>query len=151
MKCATLSALVAVSLMSTASAEQFVYPAKGQSPDLQRKDEAECYAWAVQHTGFDPANPQRVAAAPAPTTPTGVTPGAGVRGAAGGAVVGAITGDAGKGAATGAIAGRVISRARNKARTQSAEQQQQAQLQQQQESFGRARAACLEGRGYSLK
>src|SRR4029450_12600813 len=32
----------------------FVYPAKGQSADKQKKDEKECYAWAKDQTGFDP-------------------------------------------------------------------------------------------------
>ena len=38
-------------------AQQIVYPAKGQTPDQQKKDESECYTWAVQQTGFDPAKP----------------------------------------------------------------------------------------------
>ena len=31
------------------------YPAKGQSADKQKKDQAECYAWSKEQTGFDPA------------------------------------------------------------------------------------------------
>ena len=37
------------------------------------------------------------------------------------------------------------------AKGQSPQQQQQAATQQQQAAFGRARAACLEGRGYTVK
>ena len=45
-------------LIAEASAQQFVYPAKGQSPEKQKSDEAACYSWAVQQTGFDPAKAQ---------------------------------------------------------------------------------------------
>ena len=43
-----------------------VYPAKGQTPEQQAKDEQECYAWAQQQTGVDPtakANTDSAAAA----------------------------------------------------------------------------------------
>ena len=83
-------------LIADAGAQQFVYPAKGQSPNQQKKDESACHSWAIQQTGFDPAKPPP-AAAPAtlPTTASGTTPGAGARGAARGAIVGeAVSGDA---------------------------------------------------------
>lgn len=140
-------------LAGGAIAQQFVYPAKGQSPEQQKSDEAACYQWAVQQTGFDPAKAPPPAAAPKPpTTATGTTPGAGVRGAARGAVVGEIVGDnAGAGAAAGAVAARGQSRRQNTAQAQ--QQQQSAQQQQsgQQATFAKARAACLEGRGYTVK
>jgi hypothetical protein len=133
-------------------AQQFVYPAKGQSPEQQKSDEAACYGWAVQQTGFDPANPPpQQPAAKAPTTATGTTPGAGLRGAARGAIVGEIVGgDAGAGAAAGAVAARGQSRRQNRDASQQANQQQQSALQQQ-AAFGKARAACLEGKGYTVK
>ena len=140
--------------MSGAQAQQFVYPAKGQSPEQQKKDEYECHQWAVNQTGVDPTKPQQqAAAAPTPpTTATGTTPGAGARGAARGAVVGEIVGgDAGAGAAAGAVAGRSQSRRQNAATQQQAQQQQQQATGAQQASYGKARAACLEGRGYSVK
>lgn len=134
-------------------AQQIVYPAKGQSPQQQQKDESECHAWAVKNTGIDPSRP--VAAAPAPTAPTtatGVSPGAGVRGAARGAVVGEIVADdAGAGAAVGAIAARGQSRRQNASAQQQAQAQQQAATSQQQATYARARGACLEGRGYTVK
>ena len=140
-------------LVTGASAQQFVYPAKGQTPDQQKKDEAECYQWAVKQTGFDPAKAPPPSAAPAPaTTATGVTPGAGVRGAARGAVVGEVVGgDAGAGAAAGAAAARAQSRRQNAAQQQQASQQQQQAQSGQQATFAKARAACLEGRGYTVK
>lgn len=145
-------ALTAV-LLADASAQQYVYPAKGQSPDKQKSDEAACYSWAVKQSGFDPAKPppQQAAATP-PTTASGTTPGAGVRGAARGAVVGEVLGDdAGTGAAAGAAAARGQSRRQNAATAQQGQQQQQAAAQQQQAAFSKARAACLEGRGYTVK
>jgi hypothetical protein len=142
----TVVAATAAFAANAALAQQFVYPAKGQSAEQQKKDEGQCHAWAVQQTGFDPAK----AAPPAapPTTATGTTPGAGVRGAARGAVVGEIVGDnAGAGAAAGAAAGRAQSRRQNQAQAQQSQQAQSAQ----QGAYAKARAACLEGRGYSVK
>ena len=144
---------LAAALIAEAGAQQFVYPAKGQSPEKQKSDEAACYSWAVKQSGFDPARPppQQQAATP-PTTATGTTPGAGLRGAARGAVVGEIVGgDAGAGAAAGAVAARGQSRRQNAAAAKQGQQQQQAATQQQQATFGKARAACLEGRGYTVK
>ena len=86
-----VSALIAgsVLLATAASAQQYVYPAKGQSADKQKKDEYECHQWAVNQTGFDPTKaPPPAAAAPPPTT--GASRGSGARGAARGAVVGEI-------------------------------------------------------------
>jgi len=140
----TLLAL-AMALGAPAGAQQYVYPAKGQTPEKQKGDEAACYSWAVQQTGFDPAKPPPSAAAP--TTATGTQPGAGARGAAKGAVVGGIMGDAGTGAAVGAVAGRSQSRRQNSATAQ----QQSAATQQQQTAFAKARGACLEGKGYTVK
>ena len=140
-------------LIPAAIAQQYVYPAKGQSPQQQKSDEAACRSWAIQQSGYDPAKPPpQQAVATQPTTATGTTPGAGLRGAARGAVVGEIVGgDASTGAAVGAAAARGQSRRQNAAASQQAQQQQQAATQQQQAAFGRARAACLEGRGYTVK
>jgi hypothetical protein len=143
---------IAAMFASSASAQQFVYPAKGQSPQQQKKDEGECHVWAAQQSKYDPTKPpQQTAAAGPPTTATGTTPGAGVRGAARGAVVGGMMGDAGAGAAAGAVAARGQSRRQNAAHSQ---QQQQAGAQQNQagmDAYQKARSACLEGRGYTVK
>ena len=148
----TLGAALAA-FAGAALAQQYVYPAKGQSPDQQKKDEAACHTWAVEQSKFDPANPPPQQAAPkAPTTATGTTPGAGARGAARGAVVGeAISGDASTGAAVGAAAARGQSRRQNAAASQ--QQQQQASQQQSagQQAYQKARGACLEGKGYTVK
>ena len=148
-----VTALVAGSaLLTTAAlAQQYVYPAKGQSADQQKKDEYECHQWAVKQTGFDPTKaPPPAAAAPPPTT--GASRGSGARGAARGAVVGEIVADdASTGAAVGAVAARGQSRRENKAQAQAAGQQQQQASSSQQAGYSKARAACLEGRGYSIK
>jgi hypothetical protein len=136
---------IAMLIAAPAGAQQYVYPAKGQTPEKQKSDEAACYSWAVQQTGFDPAKAPPPAAAP--TTATGTQPGAGARGAAKGAVVGGVMGDAGTGAAVGAVAARGQSRRQNTAATQ----QQGAATQQQQATFAKARGACLEGKGYTVK
>jgi hypothetical protein len=144
---------MAAAFTASVAAQTFVYPAKGQSPDQQKKDEGECHTWAVQQSKYDPANPPPAAAAPPPnTTATGTTKGAGARGAARGAVVGEIVADdASTGAAVGAAAARGQSRRQNQ---QTSQQQQQAGAQQNQagmSAYNKARAACLEGRGYSVK
>jgi len=148
-----LASACAALLCTGALAQQYVYPAKGQSPEQQKKDESACYQWAVQQTGFDPAKPVAAStAAPPPTTPTGTTPGAGVRGAARGAVVGEVVGgDAGAGAAAGAAVARSSSRKQNAAQAQQQQQAAQQASASQQNAFAKARAACLEGRGYSVK
>jgi hypothetical protein len=146
-------ALVIVAIFAAgASAQQFVYPAKGQTPEQQKKDEAQCHTWAVKQTKYDPANPPpSTAAAAPPTTATGTTPGAGARGAARGAVVGGIMGDAGAGAAAGAVAARGQSRRQNAAQAQQQGEQASQQQTAGQQAYQKARAACLEGRGYTVK
>ena len=76
----------------------------------------------------------------------------GVRGAARGAIVGEVVGgDAGAGAAAGAAAARAQSRRQNATAAQQQQQAASQQTQQQQAAYGKARSACLEGRGYSVK
>lgn len=140
--------LSGIILVPVVQAEQFVYPAKGQSAEQQKADESKCYSWAVNQTGFDPAKSSPQAASQSPRTATGVTPGAGVRGAARGAIVGeVIGGEAGAGAAAGAVAARGQSRRSNAAENQ----QNSAVSSSQQEAFAKAKSACLEGRGYTVK
>ena len=140
-KAAVLATLVV--LLAGPAGAQYVYPAKGQSPQQQKTDEGACHTWAVQQTGFDPAKPPPPQQAG--NTPTGTTAGAGARGAARGAVAAEIVGgDAGKGAAVGAVAHRSRSRRANAAAAEAVPQQQNAE-------YGKARAACLEGKGYTVK
>jgi hypothetical protein len=149
---ATLAAIAGLLLGGYAQAQQYVYPAKGQTPEQQKKDESSCHTWAVEQSKFDPSAPPPPPPAAAPTTATGATPGAGARGAARGAVVGEIVADdAGAGAAAGAVAARGASRRQNSAQKQQATSQQQQAASAGQAAYGKARQACLEGRGYSVK
>jgi hypothetical protein len=136
--------------------QPLIYPSKGQSADQQNKDQGECYVWAKQQTGVDPAAvAQASSSQPPPSGPRGER----VRGAAGGAAAGAIIGeiaddDAGKGAAVGAVVGTMAggSRQRRAARNQAQQQQQvQAQAQGAMATYNRAFTACMEGRGYVVK
>ena len=142
-----------------AAQQQFVYPQKGQSAEQQKKDEYDCHSWAVKQTGFDPTQAAQAPQQQAAQQPAGAQPGSGARGAARGAVAGAaigsLDGEAGKGAGVGAAAGAVAARgqSRRQAQQQQAQTQQQAASKQssQQQSYLKARAACLEGKGYSVK
>jgi len=129
-----------------------IYPAKGQSPEQQKQDEFECHQWAVNQTGFDPTKAQ------APPPQQGPEVGGAVRGAAGGALVGlgvgAIGGKAGKGAAIGAGAGALIGGAAQAGRNQqraASNQQSQANYNARIQEYNRAKAVCMEGRGYAVK
>lgn len=153
-----LAAAAALTATPLSAQQTFYYPAKGQSPERMNKDRGECYAWAVQQTGFDPANPQLTTSTPPsqPEAPQGGVVRGAARGAAAGAAVGAITGDAGKGAAVGAAGGGMVGglrrrdqQTRQEQERRASEQQQQAQLQQRQGNFSRAMNACMQGRGYT--
>jgi hypothetical protein len=141
-------ALIAVALAAFAigavAQKPAVYPAKNQTAQQQKKDDGECRAWAKQNTGIDPV----AASQPAPQK-TGPAVGGGERlkGAAGGAVIGGIAGDAGAGAAVGTVVGGVKARQNQKSQNQQAQQQQQQAL----NTYYKAYAACMEGRGYSVK
>src|SRR5205809_2182281 len=137
---------------STAWGQTFVYPQKGQTPQRQAQDQAECQAWATQQTGINPGMVMAQAPPPAQAPQSSPLRGA-ARGAAVGAVGGAIGGDAGKGAAIGAASGAMIGGMRRRDQVQQ-QQAQQAQAQQMQASqmdtFSRAQATCLQARGYSV-
>ena len=147
--------LFVVSLLAgpAVAQEMYIFPNKGQSQEQQNKDRGECHVWAVNQTGYDPST---ASSAPPPSTEAtkgGVVRG-GARGAATGAVIGAIAGDAGKGAAIGAAGGGMMGgmRRQDQRRQQDAAAQNwQAQQQAKQNEYRRAQAACLEGKGYTVK
>ena len=140
----------------------FAYPAKGQSAEKQKADQRECYAWAKDQTGFDPAvaaGPNADSAAKAAQAQTAqATQGAAVKGAAkgaaAGALIGAAAGDAGKGAAVGAAAGGVGGRAGKKRAEKEAGAQAGnaavASSNQQADTFKKAVGTCLQGKGYTF-
>jgi hypothetical protein len=139
--------------------QPYIYPNRGQSPQQEQFDRGQCYSWAVQQSGFDPANP-RVATEPPPSAqpPQGGPFRGALGGAALGAVGGAIGGNAGEGAAIGAGVGALFGAMR---RARWAEEQQQAQAtyaaQQQaavaqgRANYNRAFGVCMTGRGYTVQ
>ena len=150
--------VVLTGIANAQSGDLYIYPAKGQSQALQDKDRYECHSWAVKETGFDPSRPSTTGASsdqPKPYQPSQphVVKGA-ARGAALGAVGGAITGNAGKGAAAGAAMGGLAGGFRriDERRQHSGQQQAQSQTVNSngRNSYNRAMAACLQGRGYTV-
>ena len=132
--------LVVATMLPGTAVAQYVYPGRGQSPEQQQRDQADCHGWAMQQAG----NP---AAVPPPPAQSGQVLRSTGRGAAIGAVGGAIGGDAGKGAAIGAASGALIGgmRRRDEQRAYN-EAQGNANA-----AYSRAYGACLEGRGYTVK
>jgi hypothetical protein len=131
----------------------FVFPQKGQTPQVQQQDEISCYAASKQASGIDPAHISSTQVQASQSSGGGVK--GTVGGAAGGAAIGAIAGDAGKGAAIGATVGLlhgVRSQARSNQQAQQQAAQQTAAAQQAQlDTFKRAMTACLESHSYSVK
>ncbi|MFV1997355.1 MAG: hypothetical protein ACC641_05020 [Acidiferrobacterales bacterium] len=144
--------LFSVAVTNSALAGLAIYPSKGQSAEQQKKDETECYTWAVQQKGYDPAKPSSAQKDTAPAGKSGGAKGGRLRGAAKGAIIGEITNVDTRDAA---IAGAVIGGSRQRRQQRKAEQQAQAAAEQKKQSekneFNKARAVCLEGRGYSVK
>jgi outer membrane lipoprotein SlyB len=140
--------LLALALgVNAAWAQQYVFPKNGQSQQQQQQDDYQCHQWAVQQTGFDPTRAAQQSAA-APASRDGTVARGALGGAARGYVIGSIAdGDQSKAAAAGAVMGGFRS-----ARTQSqAGQQQAAAASGSIDGYNRAKAACLEGRGYTVK
>jgi hypothetical protein len=150
--------LVLTGRANAQSGDLYIYPAKGQNQVLQDKDRYECHSWAVKETGFDPSRPSTTGASsdqpkPYQASQPHVVKGA-ARGAVLGAVGGAITGNAGKGAAAGAAMGGLTGGFRrvDERRQQTGQHQAQAQAvnANARNSYNRAMAACLQGRGYTV-
>ena len=141
--------LALVFAQASGFAQPIVYPAKGQSPQQQAKDEGDCYAWARNHTGVDPITAAGTQDTAPPQPPgRGALKGA-IRGALGGAAVADIAGGhAGTGAAAGAVMGGIRGTVRQQKSAEQAAQQAQTSGMQR---FQRAYGACLEGRGYTVR
>lgn len=130
-----IGAVLTALLLPAAAQKPSAYPAKGQSSSTQSKDDAECLAWAGQQTGGP-------SAAPAPVQGERLKGAA--RGAVGGAAIGAIAGDTGKGAGVGAVAGTMAGGHRKRQKEAAAQASST-------DAYNRAYAACMSGRGYSVK
>ena len=157
-----ITLVVGALICTSATAGQYVFPAQGQSAEQQQQDEYSCHNWATQRTGFDPT-----AAAQAPMTSTATAstssqaaPGSGTRGALRGAGRGWIIGKASGGdSGDAALAGAIMGGIRGRTQSRHEQQMQQSQAQQQrsssqsiaQQEYLRAKAACLEAKGYTVK
>jgi hypothetical protein len=132
-----------------------VFPSKGQTRETQDKDEYDCYQWAKQNTGIDPLAPAQAATTAPAQQPKGGAVKGGAKGAAVGAAIGAAAGDAGKGAAIGAAAGGAggagKQRRQKKAGEEQAQAEEKAAAEQTKATFGKGFAACMEGKGYTVK
>jgi hypothetical protein len=138
-----------------ASLGLIVYPGSGQDAAKQGQDENECYGWAHQQTGIDPAAP------PAPAATAEAPKGGAAKGAAVGAIAdnGQVRDEGNVDAGEGAAAGAVVGAAKGRRGQKKAEKQAKAQAQdaaqtqdtQKKDTFKKAWGACLEGRGYTVK
>jgi len=142
------------SVSAWAQSELMIYPNEDQDAEKQEMDKFQCYGWAKDQSGFDPMAPPTATKAPPEQE---AQKGGVVRGAAGGAAVGAII-DGGDGAAKGAAAGAVLGGMRRNSQRRGQQQEQQnweqeqaQQYAEQRNSYNRAYAACLEGRGYTVR
>lgn len=135
------------------AAQQYVYPAKGQTAEVQKRDEYECHVWSTQQTGYDPtATTTTATSSSTPTNANAGTAGSALTGAAAGAVIAKATdNNAGTAAAAGAVIGGASKRRSNAQATQQAQKSAASSQQQLQLNYARARTACLEGRGYTIR
>ena len=162
----SLSILMCVAAFAGSAIAQdlIVFPANGQSNEQMEKEKFECYNWAKGQTGFDPMQMPTASSAPPPKgdkSVGGSTLKGGVAGGAAGAIIGGIaSGRSGarKGAAIGGLSGGALGGVRSSRQNQQANQQreqwerQQAnEYMQKRNTYNRAYAACLEGKGYTVK
>ena len=139
-----------------------VFPAKGQKPEQQDKEEYECLMWSAEQAGIKPGQQPgdaKAAGDAAAAKVDSAAQGAAVKGAAKGAALGAMTGaiwgDAGEGAAIGAIGGAAAGRrakkqAKANAKAQ-AEQQVNAETQKKIDAVKKGMGACLTSKGYTVQ
>jgi hypothetical protein len=151
----TLSLLPVLLTGMVQANELTIYPAKDQSAEQQEKDKFECYSWAKNDSGFDPMAVPK-ATTPAPTAEK--KKGGAVKGAAVGAIGGKVFGSSSKTTKRSAAAGALVGGARQSSSNKQVEQERQQWEQQEtanytnnRNNYNRAYAACLEGRGYSVK
>ena len=145
---------------SVLAKELMIFPSKGQSEDQMEKDKFECYSWAKKQTGFDPMEiPKATEPPPQQQAKSGGAVRGAARGALAGAAVGKASGNSGsKGAKYGAGAGAVGGGMKQSGQKQ-ADQKAQEQWEKEQANnymknrndYNRAYAACLEGKGYTVK
>ena len=152
----TVFSLLALAIPGKAvSQDVFIYPQKGQSAEQQDQDKYECYNLAKTNSGFDPmAAPTTSSPPPRPEENIhGVLKGAPI-----GAVGGKILGDSKKTTRTAAAAGGLLGgvrqhqhNSREQQRVDDWERREASSYANNRNNYNRAYAACLEGRGYTVK
>lgn len=125
---------VAASGCATTQPSAYAYPKPGTTAEQFSRDQLECQQWAQQQSGYDPT------AQTARGAGLGAVVGA-LGGAAAGAAIGAATGSAGTGAAIGAATGGIGGAAVGGGLAYTKNQ----------EGYDRAYAACMTGRGHTVR
>ena len=139
-----------------------VFPAKGQTAELQEADELTCLQWGADQAGLTVNAKLKdgdAAAATAAGKVDSASAGAGgktaAKGAAVGAIIGSISGNAGQGAAYGAAGGAVAGRSARKQTSAQAASHAKAKAatdnKAKLESVRKAMTLCLESKGYTIK
>src|SRR5262249_35731318 len=138
-----------------------VFPAKGQTAEVQDNDEYECLKWGADQAGVtsnsmkDPKAAGQAAAAHVDSAAAGAAVKGAAKGAAVGAIFGSISGNAGAGAGYGAAGGALMGRAAKKeAKAQAASQAEQktaAANQAKIDAVKKGMTVCLESKGYTVK
>lgn len=156
-RAAQAAAIVFATLLGSGTvlaSDLYVYPKEGQSAEQTDKDKYECYQWAKNDTGFDPmATPTTTTSVPGGQSKSGTL----VKGGLGGAALGGLlSGKSGakKGALAGGLLGGVYQHQHNtqvETERRQWEQRESANYANNRNNYNRAYAACLEGRGYSVK
>jgi hypothetical protein len=145
----------------------YVYPNDGQDKEQIGQDRYECHRWAVDETGFDPTDFDQPAPPDLVVVPENPKRGATGIGIITGAVIGGVLGSmdhhtgTGTGVAIGGVIGGVAGaaveseggrQAREEAESQAAVLgEQKAELALRRSNYQRALAACLKGRGYTVR
>ncbi len=137
-----------------------IFPARGQTPEQQRLDEAAAYEWATQQTRWDPYQAKAIldqqshAASQAADSARGGALKGGAGGAALGAAIGAVAGDAGKGAAIGATSLGLTGGVRSRRAVKAAGGTSSAAVEAYQQQFAvwnRNFMAAMEAKGYTVR
>ena len=152
----TVFSLLALAIPGKAvSQDVFIYPQKGQSAEQQDKDKYECYNWAKTNSGFDPMAAPTTSAPPPRTEEKKY---GALKGAAIGAVGGKVLGDSKKTTRRAAAAGGLLGgvrqhqhNSREQQRVDDWERREASNYANNRNNYNRAYAACLEGRGYTVK
>ena len=164
-------AILTLAAQAAIAQDIYVYPAAGQTDAQLADDRYACHLWAVNESGFDPtqyhdiAPPRTVKVPVGKNEAEGATGKGALAGAVAGGIIGAHDGEVAQGAVIGAVVGSVAgaaieekgsrearARARDEAQDKAREiERSKAELALRKSNYRRARTACMEGRGYTVR